>query len=217
MDSERARGSRYRLVLRGELGEPFGFLFQGMQMDQVAGTTVLTGRVIDQAHLHGLIQRTQELGLELISIHPARARSQMRPNVRLADRAEAVARRNGKIFRMALPGIAAFGLPGGSGEDGTDSTTALAMGNHARWAFGGTFGPRRCGYVREIVKRQREHSARRMEMLWIITCGIIYLILVFTLGVMSIRKGHWVMFIIGFFLPFFWLIGALMPSRRLAY
>ena len=25
-------------------------------MDQVAGTTVLTGRVIDQAHLHGLIQ-----------------------------------------------------------------------------------------------------------------------------------------------------------------
>ena len=40
-------------------------------MDRVAGTTVLTGRVIDQAHLHGLIQRTQELGLELISIQPA--------------------------------------------------------------------------------------------------------------------------------------------------
>lgn len=47
--------------------------------------------------------------------------------------------------------------------------------------------------------------------------GILYLILMITLGVMSIRKGHWVMFIIGFFLPFFWLIGALMPSRRLAY
>ena len=40
-------------------------------MDRVAGTTVLTGSVIDQAHLHGLIQRTQELGLELISIEPA--------------------------------------------------------------------------------------------------------------------------------------------------
>ncbi len=53
-------------------------------------------------------------------------------------------------------------------------------------------------------------------MLWIIA-SIIYLILVLTFGVMSIRKGHWVMFIIGFFLPFFWLIGALMPSRRLAY
>ncbi len=71
MGSDRARGRWYRLVLRGELGEPFGYLFEGMQMDQVAVTTVLTGRVIDQAHLHGLIQRTQELGLELISIGPA--------------------------------------------------------------------------------------------------------------------------------------------------
>ena len=52
MDGDRARGSWYRLVLRGELGEPFGFLFEGMQMGRVAGTTVLTGRVIDQAHLH---------------------------------------------------------------------------------------------------------------------------------------------------------------------
>ena len=71
MDSDRARGRRYRLVLRGELGEPFGFLFEGMQMDQVAGTTVLTGSVIDQAHLHGLLQQIQDLGIELISIQPA--------------------------------------------------------------------------------------------------------------------------------------------------
>ena len=71
MGSDRARGRRYQLVVRGELGEPFGFLFEGMQMVRVAGTTVLTGRVIDQAHLVGLIEWTQELGLELISIEPA--------------------------------------------------------------------------------------------------------------------------------------------------
>jgi hypothetical protein len=75
MDSDRARGRRYRLVLRGELGELFGFLFDGMKIDPVAGTTVLTGRVIDQAHLHGLIRRTRDLGLELISIQPADERS----------------------------------------------------------------------------------------------------------------------------------------------
>jgi hypothetical protein len=34
-----------------------------------------------------------------------------------------------------------------------------------------------------------------------------------TLGIISIRKGHWVMFIIGLFLPLFWVIGALMPPR----
>ena len=71
MDTDRARGSRYRLVLRGELGEPFAFLFEGMRMERLAGTTVLTGNVIDQVHLVGLIQRTQELGLELVSIGPA--------------------------------------------------------------------------------------------------------------------------------------------------
>ena len=54
-----ARGRHYRLVLRGEMGEPFSFPFEGMQMDRVASTTVLTRRVIDQTHLHGLIQRTQ--------------------------------------------------------------------------------------------------------------------------------------------------------------
>jgi hypothetical protein len=43
--------------------------------------------------------------------------------------------------------------------------------------------------------------------------AVIYLVLIVTLGLMSIRKGHWVMFIIGFFLPLFWLIGALMPRR----
>ncbi len=71
MDSDRARGRRYRLVVRGELGEPFAFLFEGMQIERRAGTTVLTGCVTDQVHLHGLIQRTQELGLDLLSVGPA--------------------------------------------------------------------------------------------------------------------------------------------------
>ena len=46
--------------------------------------------------------------------------------------------------------------------------------------------------------------------------GIIYFILLVTLGVITIRKGHWVMFIIGIFFPLFWLIGALMPPRQQA-
>lgn len=48
---------------------------------------------------------------------------------------------------------------------------------------------------------------------WIALWAVIYFVLIVTLGVMSIRKGHWVMFIVGLFLPFFWLIGALMPRR----
>jgi hypothetical protein len=41
--------------------------------------------------------------------------------------------------------------------------------------------------------------------------GLLYVILLVTLGIMSIRKGHWIMFIIGIFIPLFWIIGALMP------
>ena len=70
MDSNNAPGRRYRVVLRGELGDPFGFLFEGMQMQRLAGMTVLTGDVADQVHLDGIIQRIRELGLELVSICP---------------------------------------------------------------------------------------------------------------------------------------------------
>jgi hypothetical protein len=41
--------------------------------------------------------------------------------------------------------------------------------------------------------------------------GVIWLVLLITLGVLCIRKGHWVMFIVGIFIPLFWLIGAIMP------
>jgi hypothetical protein len=44
--------------------------------------------------------------------------------------------------------------------------------------------------------------------------GILYLVLVITLGVMSIRKGHWIMFLVGFIFPLMWLIGAIMPPVR---
>ncbi len=43
--------------------------------------------------------------------------------------------------------------------------------------------------------------------------GVIYVVLLITLGIMSLRKGHWVMFIIGLFIPLFWLIGAVIPRR----
>jgi hypothetical protein len=44
--------------------------------------------------------------------------------------------------------------------------------------------------------------------------GILWLILMVTLGILTLRKGHWVMFIIGIFLPLFWLIGAVIPPAR---
>jgi hypothetical protein len=58
----------YRIVVRGELDARYAQLFSGMQMEPTEGTTVLTGSVIDQAQLHGFIERIEELGLELLSV-----------------------------------------------------------------------------------------------------------------------------------------------------
>jgi hypothetical protein len=44
--------------------------------------------------------------------------------------------------------------------------------------------------------------------------GLLYVVLFVVLGITSIRKGHWIMFLIGIFIPIFWIIGALMPPTR---
>lgn len=44
--------------------------------------------------------------------------------------------------------------------------------------------------------------------------GVIYVVLLIWLGIRTLRRGHWVMFIVGLFIPLFWIIGALIPRRR---
>ena len=61
-------GTAYRIVVRGELDDRFAYLFNGMEMQCVDGTTVLTGSAVDQAQLHGFIERLEELALELVSV-----------------------------------------------------------------------------------------------------------------------------------------------------
>lgn len=53
-----------------------------------------------------------------------------------------------------------------------------------------------------------------MSTVWIFTISIIYVVLVFTLAVLSFRKGHWVLGLLGFVFPVLWLFGAIMPARR---
>ena len=40
---------------------------------------------------------------------------------------------------------------------------------------------------------------------------LIWILLFIFFGIRSLRRGHWVMFIIGLFIPLFWIIGALIP------
>jgi hypothetical protein len=58
----------YRIVVRSELGETYAVAFEGMEMETKQGYTVLTGEIIDQPHLHGILDRISGLGLELLSV-----------------------------------------------------------------------------------------------------------------------------------------------------
>jgi hypothetical protein len=56
-------------------------------------------------------------------------------------------------------------------------------------------------------------------MWWGIGGGLYFLFwisILVTLGITTLRKGHWVLFILGIFLPFFWLIGAVLPPKQAA-
>jgi hypothetical protein len=44
--------------------------------------------------------------------------------------------------------------------------------------------------------------------------SVIYLVLILSLGVLTFRKGHWILGLIGFIFPILWLIGAILPTRR---
>jgi hypothetical protein len=58
----------YRIVVRGELSERYAVAFEGMEMEVESGRTILTGEIIDEPHLHGILDRIGSLGLRLLSV-----------------------------------------------------------------------------------------------------------------------------------------------------
>ena len=62
--------SRYEIRLGGQLDSRWSEWFEGLTLITDAdGFTTLTGLVIDQAALHGLIRRVSDLGVPLISVN----------------------------------------------------------------------------------------------------------------------------------------------------
>ncbi len=61
-------GTVYRIVVRSELSDRYAAAFEGMEMETKNGATILTGEVIDQPHLHGILDRINGLGLQLVSV-----------------------------------------------------------------------------------------------------------------------------------------------------
>ena len=61
-------GTVYRIVVRSELNDRYAVAFEGMEMETRDGETILTGEIIDQPHLYGILGRINGLGLQLLSV-----------------------------------------------------------------------------------------------------------------------------------------------------
>jgi hypothetical protein len=61
---------RYEIRLKGHLGARWAAWFDGLTITRDSdGTTIIHGPVADQAALYGLLQKTRDLGLPLISVN----------------------------------------------------------------------------------------------------------------------------------------------------
>jgi hypothetical protein len=59
----------YEIRFKGHLSSSGAQVFEGLEMVQEpCGETVLTGPVIDQAALHGILNRIRDLGVPLLSV-----------------------------------------------------------------------------------------------------------------------------------------------------
>jgi hypothetical protein len=62
-------GGSYEIRLKGHLNARWADWFDGLSLTQQSdGTTLLSGSVVDQAALHGLLAKVRDLGLPLIAV-----------------------------------------------------------------------------------------------------------------------------------------------------
>ena len=70
------RPSTYEIRITGRLDPRWEEWFDGLTITVDNGDTLITGRVVDQAALHGLLRRVRDLGLPLVSVTPGREQKQ---------------------------------------------------------------------------------------------------------------------------------------------
>ena len=68
---DRYEPGSYEIRIKGHLDKRWAAWFEGLTITlEEDGDTLLTGPVVDQAALHGLLKRVRDLGMSLVSVSP---------------------------------------------------------------------------------------------------------------------------------------------------
>jgi hypothetical protein len=74
MRNQKANSSQsiiYEIRIKGHLDRQWSDWFDGLNITlEEDGDTLLTGLVVDQAALHGLLKKVRDLGMPLVSVSP---------------------------------------------------------------------------------------------------------------------------------------------------
>lgn len=61
----------YEIRIKGHLDQSWADWFDGLTIvHEDNGDTLLTGSLVDQAALHGVLSRLRDLGVQLVSVNP---------------------------------------------------------------------------------------------------------------------------------------------------
>jgi hypothetical protein len=75
----------YQIKIKGHLSREWIGWFEGLTITlEEGGDTLLTGPVIDQAALHGLLKKVRDLGMPLVSVSPIESGQTDTPGVKQA-------------------------------------------------------------------------------------------------------------------------------------
>ena len=66
--NDKATSAIYKIQVRGHLDSRWSDWFGGFEMMACSEDTILTGSVLDQAALHGVLSKIVELGLTIICV-----------------------------------------------------------------------------------------------------------------------------------------------------